>query len=188
MDSSYALALLKNTELGLAFQKSEQKAADHLSHKPHHFADRNAAQRGEVIYPGDPQGNPQPPAPASKLGTASVSIAKLFVLSAPCFDRESTPYQFPNLADSLGAGSNAIFSSKLPCTFSTQSLLLLFQCPSPPRGLRIFCLCTRVISAHLYQTLALTGTPISSVWLRNVRTDFSHPSCTPRAMPAVSGS
>lgn len=138
MDGSYALALLENTELGLAFQKSEQKAADHLSHQPHHFADRNTAQRREVIYPGDPQGNPQPPAPASKLGAASVSAAKLVVLSVPCFDRESTPYQFPNLADSLGAS----FSSKLPCTVSTQPLLLFFQCPSPPRGPRIFCLCT----------------------------------------------
>lgn len=188
MDGSYALALLKNTELGLAFQKSEQKAADHLSHQPHHFADRNAAQRGKVIYPGDPQGHPQPPAPASKLGTASVSTAKLFVLSAPCFDRESTPYQFPNLADSLGASSNATFSSKLPCPFSTQSCSSYSSAPAPPRGPRIFCLCTRAISACMYQTLALAGTPISSVWLRNVHTDFSHPSCTPRAMPAVSGS
>lgn len=32
MDSSCALQFLKNKELGLAFQKSEQKAAGHLSH------------------------------------------------------------------------------------------------------------------------------------------------------------
>lgn len=104
MGGSNASALRRNKGLGLAFQMSEQKAADCLSYRPHHLQTGNPAQGGEVIYPGDVQRMPprphQPPVPASKLGTVGVSTGMFFVLTGPCFDRESTPYQLPNLTDS----------------------------------------------------------------------------------------
>ena len=40
--------------------------------------------------------------------------ALFFVLSGPCFDRESTPYQFPNLSYSSEASSKTV-SSREPC-------------------------------------------------------------------------
>lgn len=67
MDDSCASVLLKNKELGLAFQKSEQKAADHLSQNPAILQTGNSAQSGEVIYPGDLQG--ASPTPSSCLQT-----------------------------------------------------------------------------------------------------------------------
>lgn len=78
-----------------------------------------------------------------------VSIAMFSVLRGPCFDRESTPYQFPNLTDSIGASSNATSSRKLPLGFLYPRIaLFLFKCPSP------------VWPKHSLPLLRVTGAPI----------------------------
>lgn len=106
---SCTLVLLKNGELGLDFQKSEQKADDHLSYQPHHFEDGKPSTergRGEVttlVIFKDPPPPRHRPARASRLSTGNVSTALFFVPSGPCFDGESTSYQFPNLTYSSGA-------------------------------------------------------------------------------------
>ncbi|KAF6078377.1 hypothetical protein HJG60_009221 [Phyllostomus discolor] len=133
-DGSSASAPLRDKGLGLAFQVSEQKAAACLSYQPHHLQTGDPAQRGEVIYPGDLQRMPPhaPPVPASKLGPVGVSTGMFFVLTGPCFDRERTPYQLPNLTDSLGTSSNAIFSRKLP--LGLQHPVTLLPVPQPSVG------------------------------------------------------
>lgn len=65
MAGTCALVLLKHRVLGLAFQKSQQEAAGHLSHQPRCCTAGNPAQRGEVICLADLQGSP--PTPSSGL-------------------------------------------------------------------------------------------------------------------------
>lgn len=64
-----------------------------------------------------------------------------FVLSGPCFDRESTPYQFPNLTYPSGAAQMRSPPENLPWASSNPIVApSLFKCPSPPTGPNIFCL------------------------------------------------
>lgn len=105
---------------------SGQKAAHRPVYQSHHFADRKPSTERRwgvgvgVIYPGDLQRMPPPTLPLELSLSSSLQTWYswclhcnfFFTPRGPCFDRESTSYQFPNLTDSLGASSNAIFCRK----------------------------------------------------------------------------
>lgn len=83
--------LLKNKQPGLDFQKSEQEAADRLSHQPHHLEMGKRGVITLVTFKGPP--------PASLSSSSFQSWhweclnCFVFVLSGPCFDRESISSQ-----------------------------------------------------------------------------------------------
>ena len=106
----------------------------------------NPALRGEEgsDYPGNLQGPPSCLPVQLQLPVLALGMSQLlcfFVLSGPCFDRESTPSQFPNLTYPSGAAQMRSPPENLPWASSNPiAAPSLFKCPSPPTGPNIFCL------------------------------------------------
>lgn len=147
MAGSCVLVLLKNRALGLAFQKAEQEAAGHLSGQPQRCTDRKpCTERGSDL---PCRSSRIPPAPNPQLWPLNLVLwlsqlqcflFLFFILSGPCFDRESTPYQFSNLTDSLGASSNAAFSRKLPWGLRQPQIAPFIRVPQPSTWPKYFLL------------------------------------------------
>ena len=99
-------------------------------------------------YPGNLQGPPSCPTVQLQLAVLALGMFFcFFALSGPCFDRESTPYQSPNLTYSSGAAQmlcppeNLLWASSNPIAAAS-----LFSAPALP----LVQICSALMNIHVY--------------------------------------
>ena len=99
-------------------------------------------------YPGNLQGPPSCPTVQLQLPVLALGMFFcFFALSGPCFDRESTPYQSPNLTYSSGAAQmlcppeNLLWASSNPIAAAS-----LFSAPALP----LVQICSALMNIHVY--------------------------------------